>query len=44
MVQNSAATNPITITLHADAYSMAMADEDIQAALAEKTNVSLATA
>lgn len=44
MIQNSAATSPITITLHADAYAMAMADEDIQAALAEKTNVSLATA
>lgn len=44
MIQNSAATSPITITLHADAYAMAMADEDIQAALAEKTNVSLASA
>lgn len=43
-IRNSTATSPITITLHADAYSMAMADEDIQAALAEKTNVSLASA
>lgn len=44
IVSNSAATSPITITLHADAYAMAMEDEEIQAALKEKTNVSLATA
>lgn len=43
IVSNSEATSPITITLHADAYAMAMADEDIQTALKEKTNVSLAT-
>lgn len=44
MVQNSAATAPITITLHADAYAMAMANAEIQAALQQKTNVSLASA
>lgn len=44
LIQNSAATSAITITLHADAYAMAMADEDIQAALAEKEFVSLASA
>lgn len=44
MIQNSAATSAITITLHPDAYAMAMADTDIQAALAEKTFVSLASA
>lgn len=44
MIKNSKATSPITIKLHATAYEMAMADEDIQAALQEKTNVSLATA
>lgn len=43
MIKNSVATSPITITLHTDAYAMAMADEDIQAALTKKTNVSLAT-
>lgn len=36
IISNSAATSPITITLHADAYAMAMKDEDIQAALKEK--------
>lgn len=44
MIQNSSAKEAITITLHADAYAMAMADIDIQAALAEKTFVSLASA
>lgn len=44
LIRNSTATSPITVTLHATAYAMAMADEDIQAALAEKTNVSLASA
>lgn len=44
MVQNSAATTSITITLHPTAYAMAVADTDIQAALQEKTNVSLAQA
>lgn len=40
----NAALKTFTLTLHATAYAMAMADEDIQAALAEKTNVSLASA
>ena len=44
MIQNSAATSAITITLHPDAYAMAMADTEIQAALAEKKFVSLASA
>lgn len=44
MIQNSAASSAITITLHPDAYAMAMADTDIQAALGEKTFVSLASA
>ena len=42
MIQNEAAASAITITLHADAYDRAMADADIQAALAEHPNVSLA--
>ena len=41
MIQNSAATSAITITLHPTAYAMAIADTDIQAALEEKTFVSL---
>ena len=41
MVQNSAATSAITITLHPTAYAMAIADTDIQAALEKKTFVSL---
>lgn len=41
MIQNSAATSAITITLHPTAYAMAIADSDIQAALEEKTFVSL---
>lgn len=44
MIQNEAATSAITITLHADVYAKAMADESILAALAEHTNVSLADA
>lgn len=44
MVQNSAATSAITITLHPTAYAMAIADNDIQTALQEKTFVSLAQA
>lgn len=44
MIQNSAATSAITITLHPTAYAMAIADNDIQAALQEKTFVSLAQA
>lgn len=41
MIQNSAATSAITITLHPTAYAMAIADTDIQAALEKKTFVSL---
>ena len=41
-ITNSAATKAITITLHADAYARLAEDADIVAALAEKTNVSLA--
>lgn len=44
MIQNSAATSAITITLHPTAYAMAMADSEIQAALESKTYVSLASA
>lgn len=44
MIQNSAATSPIVITLHADAYARAMEDEEIIAALAAKPNASLASA
>ena len=44
MIENEAATNPITITLHATAYARATTDADIQAALANHPNVSLASA
>lgn len=44
MVKYSAGTSAKTITLHPTAYAMAIADSDIQAALQEKTNVSLAQA
>lgn len=44
MINNEAATSPITITLHADAYARAMADVEILAALETHTNVSLASA
>lgn len=44
MIQNEAATSPITITLHADAYARAMANADILAALEAHPNVSLASA
>ena len=43
-IQNAEATSAITITLHADAYARLAEDADIVAALAEKTNVSLASA
>ena len=42
LIQNSAATSAMVITLHADAYARLAEDADIVAALAEKTNVSLA--
>ena len=41
---NNAGTAAITITLHATAYARAIADADVQAALAAKTNVTLASA
>jgi len=41
---NNAQSNAITITLHADAYTRAMADSAVQTALATKTNVTLASA
>lgn len=44
MIQNEAATSAITITLHADAYTRAMANADIVAALEAHPNVSLASA
>ena len=44
MVQNEAATSPITITLHADVYNRCMANADILAALETHTNISLASA
>ena len=44
MIQKEAATSVITITLHADAYSRAMANADIVAALEAHPNVSLASA
>ena len=44
MIQNEAATSPITITLHADVYARAMANADILAALEAHPNVSLASA
>lgn len=44
MVQNASPTSAITITLHATAYAMAMADADIKAALSNKTLVKLASA
>ena len=43
MITN-AGTATITITLHATAYARATADASVQAALAAKTNVSLASA
>ena len=44
MIQNEAATSAITITLHPDAYTRAMANADILAALEAHPNVSLASA
>lgn len=44
MINNEAATSPITITLHSDAYARAMANADILAALEAHPNVSLASA
>lgn len=44
MINNEAATSPITITLHADVYNRCTANADILAALQAHTNVSLASA
>ena len=44
MINNEAAKSAITITLHADAYTRAMANADIVAALEAHPNVSLASA
>jgi hypothetical protein len=44
MIDNEAATSPITITLHADAYAILANDPDIVAALSNHPNVSLASA
>ena len=44
MINNEAATSPITITLHADVYNRCMANADILAALENHTNISLASA
>ena len=44
MINNEAATSPITITLHADVYNKCMANADISAALQVHTNISLASA
>ena len=44
MINNEDATQAITITLHADAYARAMANDDIVAALEAHPNVSLASA
>lgn len=44
MINNEAATSPITITLHADVYNRCMANEDILAALEAHTNISIASA
>ena len=41
---NNAGTAAFTITLHATAYARAIADADVQAALAAHTNVTLASA
>ena len=44
MINNEAATSPITITLHSDVYNRCMANADILAALEVHTNISLASA
>ena len=44
MIENSAATSSITITLHPTAYARANADTQIKSALASKTFVKLASA
>jgi hypothetical protein len=44
MINNEAATSPITITLHKEAYARLANDPDIVAALSNHPNVSLASA
>lgn len=44
MINNEAATSPITITLHAAVYNRCMANADILAALKQHTKISLASA
>lgn len=44
MINESAATSPIVITLHADVYAWASTDSDVQTALAAKPNVTIASA
>ena len=44
MINNEAATSPITITLYADVYNRCMANADILAALQAHPNISLASA
>lgn len=44
LIEHEASSSSITITLHATAYSRAMADESILAALEAHTNISLASA
>lgn len=43
MINNEAATSPITITLHANVYNRCMANADILTALQAHTNISLAS-
>jgi hypothetical protein len=44
MINNEASAGAITITLHATAYTRAMASAAVQTALASHTNVSLVSA
>ena len=44
MIEESEAKSPITITLHANAYAIAVADTEITTALASKPNITLASA
>ena len=44
LISHEISTSTITLTLHPDAYSRAMADADILAALEQHTNISLASA
>ena len=44
MINNALSTPSFTITLHPTAYARAIADSDVQAALAAHTNVTLAQA